>query len=158
MGGIVGGVFGGVSALFGGPGYSYAPASGYGGPFAAPFNAAGAVAAAPFQVVSGAMGGTSPSEPLLAASGYTSGCKAPSGIVGSHAEDGQETPEKWKRWRIGNPGCNFGVSRAVQPHPILDPRSRVQVDRVIRGRRLVHEGIGGGRSGSDDAPANRNCM
>ena len=29
------------SALFGGPGYTYAPATGYGGPFAAPFNAAG---------------------------------------------------------------------------------------------------------------------
>jgi hypothetical protein len=60
VGGVLGGVVGGVSALFGGPGYSYASATGYGGPFAAPFNAAGAVAAAPFQVVSGAMGGTAP--------------------------------------------------------------------------------------------------
>ena len=60
VGGVVGGVVGGASALFGGPGYSYAPATGYGGPFAAPFNAAGAVAAAPFQVVSGAFGGTPP--------------------------------------------------------------------------------------------------
>ena len=42
MGGVVGGVVGGVSALFGGPGYTYTPANGYGGPFAAPFNAAGA--------------------------------------------------------------------------------------------------------------------
>ena len=58
VGGILGGVFGGASALFGGPGYSYAPGNGYGGPFAAPFNAAGTVAAAPFQVVSGALGGT----------------------------------------------------------------------------------------------------
>ena len=47
VGGVVGGVFGGVSALFGGPGYTYTPANGYGGPFAAPFNAAGSVAAAP---------------------------------------------------------------------------------------------------------------
>ena len=60
VGGVVGGVLGGVSALFGGPGYVYTPAPGYGGPFAAPFNAAGTVAVAPFQVVSGAMGGTSP--------------------------------------------------------------------------------------------------
>ena len=57
---------GGVSALFGGPGYSYAPANGYGGPFAAPFNAAGSVAAAPFQVVGGAFGGTPPSGILRA--------------------------------------------------------------------------------------------
>ena len=57
VGGIVGGVAGGVSALFGGPGYTYAAPAGYGGPFAAPFNAAGAVAGAPFQVVSGAFGG-----------------------------------------------------------------------------------------------------
>ena len=63
VGGVVGGVLGGVSALFGGPGYSYAPASGYGGPFAAPFNVAGAVAGAPFQVVSGAFGGTPPAVP-----------------------------------------------------------------------------------------------
>jgi hypothetical protein len=60
VGGVLGGVVGGVSALFGGPGFTYAPASGYGGPFAAPFNAAGVVAAAPFQVVSGASGGTPP--------------------------------------------------------------------------------------------------
>ena len=58
VGGVVGGVLGGVSALFGGPGYVYAPATGYGGPFSAPFNAAGQVAGAPFQVVSGAFGGT----------------------------------------------------------------------------------------------------
>ncbi len=57
VGGVVGGVAGGVSALFGGPGYTYTPATGYGGPFAAPFNAAGSVAGAPFQVVSGAFGG-----------------------------------------------------------------------------------------------------
>lgn len=60
VGGVLGGVFGGVSALFGGPGYTYAPPNGYGGPFAAPFNAAGTVAAAPFQVVSGAFEGNSP--------------------------------------------------------------------------------------------------
>jgi hypothetical protein len=53
-------VVGGVSALFGGPGYTYTPVNGYGGPFAAPFNAAGTVAAAPFQMVSGAFEGTSP--------------------------------------------------------------------------------------------------
>jgi hypothetical protein len=58
VGGVVGGVFGGVSALFGGPGYTYTAVNGYGGPFAAPFNAAGSVAATPFQVVSGAFGGT----------------------------------------------------------------------------------------------------
>jgi hypothetical protein len=73
VGGILGGVFGGASAIFGyphyaasgyaygygygGPGYSYA---GYGAPFAAPFNAAGAVAAAPFELVSGALEGTPP--------------------------------------------------------------------------------------------------
>jgi hypothetical protein len=60
VGGVLGGVIGGASALFGGPGYSYPPANGYGGPFAAPFNAAGSVAATPFQVVSGAFGGTPP--------------------------------------------------------------------------------------------------
>ncbi len=60
VGGIVGGVIGGVSALFGGPGYTYTPVSGYGGPFAAPFNAAGSVAGAPFQVVGGAFGSTPP--------------------------------------------------------------------------------------------------
>jgi hypothetical protein len=58
VGGIVGGVFGGVSALFGGPGYTYTPATGYGGPFAAPFNAGGQVAGAPFRVVGGAFEGT----------------------------------------------------------------------------------------------------
>ena len=55
VGGVLGGVFGGVSALFGGPGYAY-----YHAPFAAPFNAAGTVADAPFQVVSGAFGGPAP--------------------------------------------------------------------------------------------------
>ena len=50
MGGVLGGVFGGVSALFGGPGYAY-----YSAPFAAPFHAAGTVAGEPFHVVSGAM-------------------------------------------------------------------------------------------------------
>ena len=44
VGGVVGGVLGGVSALFGGPGYTYTASNGYGGPFAAPFNAAGEVA------------------------------------------------------------------------------------------------------------------
>jgi hypothetical protein len=63
VGGVVGGIAGGVSALFGGPGYLYAPATGYGGPFAAPFNAAGSVAAAPFQVVGGAMGGQATGTP-----------------------------------------------------------------------------------------------
>jgi hypothetical protein len=53
-------VLGGVSALFGGPGYTYTAANGYGGPFAAPFNAAGGVAGAPFQAVGGAFGGTPP--------------------------------------------------------------------------------------------------
>jgi hypothetical protein len=60
VGGIVGGVLGGVSALFGGPGYTYTPATGYGGPFAAPFNAGGQVAGAPFRVVGGAFEGTQP--------------------------------------------------------------------------------------------------
>ena len=67
VGGVLGGVFGGVSALFGGPGYTYVPATGYGGPFAAPFNAAGSVAGAPFQVVSGAFEGN---QPLAPAYGY----------------------------------------------------------------------------------------
>ena len=58
VGGVLGGVFGGVSALFGGPGYTYDQSHGYGGPFAAPFNAAGGVAGAPFEVVSGAFAGT----------------------------------------------------------------------------------------------------
>jgi hypothetical protein len=63
VGGVLGGVFGGAAALFGypyTPSYSYAaPASyPYGAPFAAPFNAAGAVAASPFQAVGGAFGGT----------------------------------------------------------------------------------------------------
>ncbi len=60
VGGIVGGVFGGVSALFGGPGYTYTPVAGYGGPFAAPFNAGGSVAGAPFRVVGGAFEGAPP--------------------------------------------------------------------------------------------------
>jgi len=60
VGGVLGGVFGGVSALFGGPGYAY-----YSGPFAAPFNAAGTVAGAPFHVVSGSM-----SEPAPAGYAY----------------------------------------------------------------------------------------
>lgn len=60
VGGVLGGVFGGVSALFGGPGYTYVAATGHGGPFAAPFNAAGSVAGAPFQVVSGAFEGNQP--------------------------------------------------------------------------------------------------
>lgn len=55
VGGVLGGVFGGTAALFGNsPSYSY------GAPFAAPFNAAGAVAAAPFQLVSGAFGAPPP--------------------------------------------------------------------------------------------------
>ena len=55
---------GGTAALFGypynpTPGYAYGAASNYpyGAPFAAPFNAAGAVAASPFQLVGGAFGG-----------------------------------------------------------------------------------------------------
>ncbi len=66
MGGVVGGVFGGVSALFGGPGYS---AAGYGAPFAAPFNTAGTVAGAPFEVVSGAFEGTPPAYGYAPAAG-----------------------------------------------------------------------------------------
>ena len=66
VGGVVGGVFGGVSALFGGPGYS---AAGYGAPFAAPFNTAGTVAGAPFQVVSGAFEGTPPAYGYAPAAG-----------------------------------------------------------------------------------------
>jgi hypothetical protein len=60
VGGVLGGVFGGISALFGGPGYTYTPVTGYGGPFAAPFNAGGQVAGAPFRVVGGAFEGTHP--------------------------------------------------------------------------------------------------
>jgi hypothetical protein len=41
---------------YGGSGASYASGYSYGAPFAAPFNAAGAVAAAPFHVVSSAFG------------------------------------------------------------------------------------------------------
>ena len=37
------------------------------------------------------------------------GCKAPTGIVASHAKDWSRDPEKWRRWRVENPGCNFGV-------------------------------------------------
>jgi hypothetical protein len=55
VGGILGGVFGGTAALFG-----YPPSYTYGAPFAAPFNATGALAAAPFQSVSGALGATPP--------------------------------------------------------------------------------------------------
>ena len=82
VGGILGGVFGGASAIFGyphyaaatpayaygygGPSYNYAA---YGAPFAAPFNAAGAIAAAPFQLVSGALEGTPPAG-YSAAPGY----------------------------------------------------------------------------------------
>ena len=54
-GGILGGVFGGTAALFG-----YPPSYAYGAPFAAPFNATGALAAAPFQSVSGALGAPPP--------------------------------------------------------------------------------------------------
>jgi hypothetical protein len=65
VGGVLGGVAGGTAALFGypynpGSGYAYGATSSYpyGAPFAAPFNAAGAVAASPFQVVGSAFGGT----------------------------------------------------------------------------------------------------
>jgi hypothetical protein len=65
VGGVVGGVFGGTAALFGAPynptpsyAYGATPSYPYGAPFAAPFNAAGAVAASPFQAVGGAFGGT----------------------------------------------------------------------------------------------------
>jgi hypothetical protein len=65
VGGVLGGVFGGTAALFGAPytatpSYAYGATSSYpyGAPFAAPFNAAGAVAASPFQAVGGAFGGT----------------------------------------------------------------------------------------------------
>ena len=70
MGGVLGGVFGGTAALFGypyslTPSYAYAAPSSYpyGAPFAAPFNAAGAVAASPFQAVGGAFGGTPAAQP-----------------------------------------------------------------------------------------------
>ena len=52
---FVGGVFGGTAALFG-----YPPSYTYGAPLATPFNAAGTVAAAPFQVVSTAFGAPPP--------------------------------------------------------------------------------------------------
>jgi hypothetical protein len=73
VGGVLGGVVGGTAALFGYP-YNPTPtyANGtpstypYGAPFAAPFNAVGAVAASPFQVVGGAFGGT----PAARAGGY----------------------------------------------------------------------------------------
>jgi hypothetical protein len=52
---FVGGVFGGTAALFG-----YPPSYTYGAPLAVPFNAAGAVAAAPFQVVSTGFGAPVP--------------------------------------------------------------------------------------------------
>jgi hypothetical protein len=57
VGGVLGGVFGGVSALFG-----YPPSYTYGAPFAAPFNATGAVVAMPFQSVSGALGAPPPAQ------------------------------------------------------------------------------------------------
>ena len=50
-------MFGGVSALFG-----YPPSYTYAATFAAPFNATGAVAAAPFQSVSGALGAPPPAQ------------------------------------------------------------------------------------------------
>ena len=52
---FVGGVFGGTAALFG-----YPPSYTYGAPLATPFNAAGTVAAAPFQVVSAGFGAPVP--------------------------------------------------------------------------------------------------
>jgi hypothetical protein len=52
---FVGGVFGGTAALFG-----YPPSYTYGAPLAVPFNAAGTVAGAPFQVVSSAFGAPVP--------------------------------------------------------------------------------------------------
>jgi hypothetical protein len=57
VGGVLGGVVGGSAALVGYP-YNPAASSPYGAPFTTPFNVAGAVAAAPFQVVGGAFGGT----------------------------------------------------------------------------------------------------
>jgi hypothetical protein len=70
VGGILGGVVGGTAALFGypynpPPSYAYGGPSSYpyGAPFAAPFNAAGAVAASPFQAVGGAFGGTPAARP-----------------------------------------------------------------------------------------------
>jgi hypothetical protein len=60
----------GTAALFGAPynptpSYAYGATSSYpyGAPFAAPFNAAGAVAASPFQAVGGAFGGTPAAQP-----------------------------------------------------------------------------------------------
>ena len=61
VGSFVGGVLGGTAALFGSP-----PTYAYGAPFAAPFNAAGTVAGAPFQWVGGAFGGP-PAAPVPAA-------------------------------------------------------------------------------------------
>ena len=61
VGSFVGGVLGGTAALFGSP-----PTYAYGAPFAAPFNAAGTVAEAPFQWVGGAFGGP-PAAPVPAA-------------------------------------------------------------------------------------------
>jgi hypothetical protein len=70
VGGVLGGVFGGTAALFGypynpTPSYAYGatPSYPYGAPFAAPFNAAGAVAASPFEAVGGAFGGTPAAHP-----------------------------------------------------------------------------------------------
>ena len=70
VGGVLGGVSGGTAALFGAPynptpTYAYGATSSYpyGTPFAAPFNAAGAVAASPFQAVGGAFGGTPAAQP-----------------------------------------------------------------------------------------------
>ena len=60
MGGVVGGVFGGVSALFGGPGYTYTPVNGYGGPLPRRSMRPAQSPAAPFQVVGGAFAGTPP--------------------------------------------------------------------------------------------------
>ena len=57
VGSFVGGVLGGTAALFGSP-----PTYAYGAPFAAPFNATGAVVAMPFQSVSGALGAPPPAQ------------------------------------------------------------------------------------------------
>jgi hypothetical protein len=37
------------------------------------------------------------------------GCKAPTGIVASHATSWSNDSAQWMRWRAENPGCNFGV-------------------------------------------------
>lgn len=48
------------------------------------------------------------------------GAKAPIGIVASWQRDHSADPAQWARWRVENPGCNFGVVASASRLVIVD--------------------------------------